>query len=85
MRDHAGRKGVKGLSLVGHEKVPCGFGLRTGDRSNTADGAGNCGKPAPPSTDDWEGPGEVSYRLLFLFFFFRRTVVMIGMFYDWSD
>ena len=27
----AGRKGVKGLLLVGHEKVPHGFGLRTGD------------------------------------------------------
>ena len=36
-----GRKGVKGLLLVGHEKVPHGFGL-TGDRgSDTADGAGN--------------------------------------------
>ena len=34
-----GREGVKGLLLVGHEKVPHGFGL-TGDRgSNTADGA----------------------------------------------
>ena len=31
LRDHAGRKGVKGLLLVGHEEVPCGFGLRTGD------------------------------------------------------
>ena len=37
----SGRKGEKGLSLVGHEKVPQGFGL-TGDlSSNTADGAGN--------------------------------------------
>ena len=40
-RDATGRKGVKGLLLVGHEKVPCGFGLRTGDPSDTADGAGN--------------------------------------------
>ena len=31
-----GRKGVKGLLLVGHEKVPHGFGLTSGD---TADGA----------------------------------------------
>ena len=31
MQDHEGRKGVKGLSLVGHEKVPYGFELRTGD------------------------------------------------------
>ena len=36
-----GRKGEKGLLLVGHEKVPHGFGL-TGDRGNdTADGAGS--------------------------------------------
>ena len=30
-------KGVKGLLLVDHGKVPCGFGLRTGDRGNAAD------------------------------------------------
>ena len=41
-----GRKAVKGLSLVGREKVPNGFGLRTGDRDDTADGAGNCRNPA---------------------------------------
>ena len=36
-----GRKGEKGLLLLGHEKVPHGFGL-TGDRSShTADGAGS--------------------------------------------
>ena len=35
------RKGVKGLLLVGHEKVPHGFGL-TGDHGgSTADGAGS--------------------------------------------
>ena len=35
------RKGEKGLLLVGHEKVPHGFGL-TGDcDSHTADGAGS--------------------------------------------
>ena len=35
-----GRKGEKGLLLVGHEKVPHSFGL-TGDcSSHTADGAG---------------------------------------------
>ena len=46
-RDAVGRKGVRGLLLVGHEKVPCGFGLRTGDPSSTADGgAGNRGRPA---------------------------------------
>ena len=36
-----GRKGVKGLLLVGHEKVPHGSGL-TGDHGgDTADGARN--------------------------------------------
>ena len=35
------RKGEKGLLLVGHEKVPHGFGL-TGDHGgDTADGAGS--------------------------------------------
>ena len=41
-----GRKWMKGLSLVGLEKVPHGFGLRTGDACSTADGAGNQGRPA---------------------------------------
>ena len=45
-RDAAGRKGVKGLLLLGHEKMPCGFGLRTGDPNDTAGGAGNQGKLA---------------------------------------
>ena len=45
-RDTAGRKGVKGLLLVGQEKVPRRFGLRTGDPGDTADGAGNRGRPA---------------------------------------
>ena len=40
-RDTEGRKGVKGLLLVGHEKVQYGFELRTGDPGDTADGAGN--------------------------------------------
>ena len=41
-RDFAAiEKGEKGLLLVGHEKVPHGFGL-TGDcSSHTADGAGS--------------------------------------------
>ena len=47
-----GRKGVEGLSLVSHEKVPRGFGLRTGDCSDTADGAGDCGELAQLSIDD---------------------------------
>ena len=38
-RDFAEKKREKGLLLVGHEKVPHGFGL-TGDRGgDTADGA----------------------------------------------
>ena len=40
-RDFARKKGEEGLLLVGHEKVPHGFGL-TGDcGSHTADGAGS--------------------------------------------
>ena len=42
-----GRKRVKGFLLVGHEKVPHGFGL-TGDRGgNTAYGTGTKGLPEP--------------------------------------
>ena len=37
---------MKGLLLVGHKKVPRGFGLRNGDPRNTADGAGSRGRPA---------------------------------------
>ena len=33
------------LMPVGHKKVPCGFGLRTGDPCDTDDGAGNRGRP----------------------------------------
>ena len=65
-----GRKGVKGLLLVGHEKVPHGFGL-TGDQGgDTIDGAGTEGPPEPwTSTSfpeilypDWaEGEGRTVY------------------------
>ena len=42
-----GRKGVKGLLLLGHEKVSHGFGL-TGDRcGDTADRVGTEGLPEP--------------------------------------
>ena len=34
-RDLAGRKGAKGLSQAGHEEVPRGFGLGTGDHEAT--------------------------------------------------
>ena len=40
-RDAAGRKGVKGLLLVSHEKGPCGFGLTGDSGSDIVDGAGN--------------------------------------------
>ena len=56
------RKGVKGLLLVSQEEVPHGIGLRTGDGGDTADGAGDCQRPAQLSMDYWEEPG-----LLFLF------------------
>ena len=47
METLAGRKGEKGLLLVGHEKVPYGSGL-TGDRGgDTADGTGTEGLPEP--------------------------------------
>ena len=61
-----GRKGVKGHLLVGHEKVPHGFGL-TGDRSiHTADGAWslNHGLLLPflrHDTPDWaQGEGRTA-------------------------
>ena len=41
------RKGVKGLLLVGHEKVPHGFGFTGDRRGNTADHAGTKGLPEP--------------------------------------
>ena len=67
-RDTAGRKGVKGLLLVGHEKVPQGFGLRTGDRGgDTADGAENQGKPASQAWLLGRTGDYLSHRLLFLF------------------
>ena len=50
--------------------MPCGFGLRTGDRGgDTADGAGN-GRPTQPSMDYWEEPGA-SRATSFYFFFLR--------------
>ena len=48
----AGRKGVKGLSLVGHEGVPCGLGLRTGYHLTQLMVLGTLGKPAQLSMDD---------------------------------
>ena len=69
-----GRKGEKGLFLVGHERVPYGSGL-TGDRdSDTADGAGTEGLPEPWTytlllrygTPDWaEGEGRTVHLWVF--------------------
>ena len=44
---------------------------------------GTKGGLQPSSTDYWKDPGEVRYGLLF--FFFWRTVLLIGMFQDWPD
>ena len=56
-----GRKGVKGLLLVGREKVPHGFGL-TGDcRGDTADGAGTKGLPEPRTSTSFP---EIRYPRL---------------------
>ena len=70
-RDFAGRKGEKGLLLVGHEKVPHGFGL-TGDcSSHTADGAGSLNHGLlllflRYSTLDWaEGEGRTVHVWVF--------------------
>ena len=65
------RKGEKGLLLVGHEKVPHGFGL-TGDcSSHTAGGAGslNHGLLLPflrHGTPDWaQGEGRTMHLWVF--------------------
>ena len=42
-----GRKEVKGLLLLGLEKVPHGFGLTGGCDGDTADGVGNQELPDP--------------------------------------
>ena len=57
MRYHVGRRVVKRPSLVGHEEVPAGFGLRTGDRGGDTADAGNRGRPAQLTIDYWEEPG----------------------------
>ena len=59
-----GRKGVKGLLLVGEEKVPHGFGLRTEDlcdSGSTADGAGTEGLPEPRTSTSFP---EIQYPRL---------------------
>ena len=62
-----GRKGVKGLLLVGHEKVPHGFGLTRDCGGNTADGAESLNHRLlllflRYGTPDWaEGEGRTVY------------------------
>ena len=60
--------------------MPCGFGLRTGDSCNTADGAGNLGRPAQQSADYWEERGEVSCGLLSVCLF---VFLLEGSTTDW--
>ena len=61
-----GRKGVKGLLLVGHEKVPHGSGL-TGDpdgntaRTEVPDGARTKGLPEPRTSTSFP---EIRYPRL---------------------
>ena len=57
MQDYARGQGVKGLLLMVHEEVPHGFGLRTRHHHDTADGGGDCGRPAQLSRDYWEQSG----------------------------
>ena len=74
-----GRKGVKGLLLVGHEKVSHGLGL-TGDHgSHTADGA--------------EPRGYLNHELLLLFLRYgtlnwaegrRKNCASVGILKDFS-
>ena len=72
----SGRKGEKGLLLVGHEKVPHGFGL-TGDcGGHTADGARSLNHRLlllflRYCTSDWaEGEGRTVHLWVF-----QRTLV----------
>ena len=71
---------MKGISLVGHEEVPHGFTLRTGDHgSYMADCAEDCRRPAQLSRDYWEDPGvSLSCRLLFLFLRCGTPVPLLG-------
>ena len=75
---------------MGHEKVPCGFRLRTGDPGDTADGAGNHGRPASRAQIIGKRQGYLSHGLLFLFLRYStpdqakmgegRTVCVCGCF-----
>ena len=52
---------------MGHEEVPRGFGLRTGNWGDTADGSGNCGETCSAEYSYWEEP-ESSQAMDFCFF-----------------
>ena len=65
-----GRKGEKGLSLVGHEKVPHGSGLTCG--SDTVDAARTEGLPEPQTSTSFP---EIRYPGLGKG---RRTVCVCG-------
>ena len=54
-RDLAGRKGEKGLLLVGHEKVPHGSGLTRDGGGDTADSAGTEGMSEPQTSTSFLG------------------------------
>ena len=57
---------------MGHEKVPHGFGLRTGDHGDTADGAGS-GKPAQTSKDLLRGIGRSELWISVVFLLENNT------------
>ena len=65
-----GKKGEKGLLLVGHEKVSHGFGLIGACSSHTADGAGSLNHGLllflRHGTPDWaEGEGRTVHLWVF--------------------
>ena len=78
IQNHAGRKEMKGLLLLGHEKLPCGFGLINGDHgSDTAEGTGNdkrLSSRAWVTGKNWE-----SGQAMDLYFFLRYDTP------DWHD
>ena len=69
------RRGVRGFLLVGHEKVPHGFGLTRDRGGNTADGARaerllNCGLQLVflrYGTQDWARGRRKNYVCLWIF------------------
>ena len=66
-----GRKGEKGLLLVGHEKVPHGFG-GVGGENHTA-----LAEWGPHGGDTADGAGSLNHRLLLLFLRYGTS--------DWAE